>query len=293
LAPKIQLVITDLDNTLYDWVGSFVPSFYGMVRVASQLLSASEDTLLDELRSVHQHHGSSEHPFAVRETPTVKRRFPANSRAELRAILNAAFQEFNKLRKDTLHLYEGVEETLRTLGNANIPIVAYTDARVQNSLFRMWQLGLVPLISGLYAPGHLVDLEPTGPSPEYLGSISREYVRFLGPKDRKPNPSTLLDICKSFSVEPAESLYVGDSLVRDVYMAQRAGLHNAWARYGSQVDRTYWQRLVRVTHWAPDDVAREEQVRSEAGHVTPESTIDSFSALLELYRFGISMKTRA
>jgi hypothetical protein len=51
------LLITDLDNTLYDWVSFFTPSFKGMVDELIALLDVREETLLDEFKAVHQHYG--------------------------------------------------------------------------------------------------------------------------------------------------------------------------------------------------------------------------------------------
>lgn len=281
--PEVNLVIVDLDNTLYDWVGSFVPPFYAMVEAASVFLDVPQETLLEELQAVHRLHGSSEHPYALLETAAVQRQFPDRSRTELRELLSPVFHVFNKKRKDALRLYDGVDETLRAIVKSGVSVVAYTDARIHNSLFRMSRLQLVPLISRLYAPRHTVESEPPGPSPEYLESIPEGYVRLLSAADRKPNPATLLDICDELRVPSVNALYIGDSLVRDVYMAQQAGLHNAWARYGSNYDRKLWPMLVRVTHWTADDVAREDQMRERAGKVVPEFAIDCFADILDYY----------
>jgi hypothetical protein len=69
--PLISLVITDLDNTVYDWLTAFVPAFYAMVREAAPLIGVDEEELLDELQAVHRKHGDSEHPFALLETRAV------------------------------------------------------------------------------------------------------------------------------------------------------------------------------------------------------------------------------
>lgn len=71
-SPRIRLFITDLDNTLYDWVSFFTSSFYEMVGEAAGLLQADRGELLDQLRDVHRRHHNSEHPFALLETPLVQ-----------------------------------------------------------------------------------------------------------------------------------------------------------------------------------------------------------------------------
>ena len=45
--PVISLVITDLDNTVYDWLTAFVPAFYAMVHEAARLIGVLFDLSVD------------------------------------------------------------------------------------------------------------------------------------------------------------------------------------------------------------------------------------------------------
>jgi hypothetical protein len=103
--PHISLVVTDLDNTLYDWVTFFVTSFYRMVEVASELLDAPREQLLDELQAVHRRYHDSEYPFALLETDIVLSRFGDIPRLESKERLKPAFQAFNEARDETLRLW--------------------------------------------------------------------------------------------------------------------------------------------------------------------------------------------
>ena len=78
----IKLLVTDLDNTLYDWLSSFVPAFYRMLEVAVEILQVDREQLLDEMKAVHQRYHNSEQPFALLETPTVERKYPTATRLE-------------------------------------------------------------------------------------------------------------------------------------------------------------------------------------------------------------------
>jgi phosphoglycolate phosphatase len=274
----IRLVVTDLDNTLYDWYGAFVPAFYAMVNAASQLVGVGEDELLDDLRGVHRRHANSEHPFALLETHAIESRFPRLTKQELRAHLDPAFHAFNRARKGGLKLYAGVREVLEELGRLHIPVVGYTDARVVNSLSRLRKLSIQPLLDRLYAPAMVVETEETQ-------ELNEKFVRLLPPGDRKPNPQTLRDICLEYGITPDETVYIGDSLVRDIYMAKSAGVHAAWARYGTLYDKTLWPKLVRVTHWTDADVEREQVLRREAEGTQPDSVLDSFTDIFLHYRF--------
>jgi phosphoglycolate phosphatase-like HAD superfamily hydrolase len=275
---RIQLVITDLDNTLYDWYSSFVPAFYAMVKEAARVMGADESELLDDLQAVHRRHGNSEHPFALIETRRIARTFPGLSKQEILERLDPAFHAFNRLRKENLKLYEGVRETLEQLSHLRVPVVAYTDARIINSLTRLRKLGIRSLFARLYAPAVVIELEDQS-------ELLDDFVRLLPASDRKPNPRTLADICAETDTPCASALYIGDSLVRDIYMARLAGVCSAWARYGARYDRALWQQLTRVTHWTDEDVAREQELRQQSQSVEADCVLEKFSDIFRCYEF--------
>ncbi|MCU0289570.1 MAG: HAD family hydrolase, partial [Acidobacteria bacterium] len=133
----IELLIVDLDNTLYDWISFFVPAFYRMIDVAVEILQVDQEALLTDIQKVHQKYGNSEHPFALLETGVVINRFAGKNRAELAKILDPAFHAFNKKRKELLRLFPGVFETLKFINESGCTVVAHTEADVLNSLFRV------------------------------------------------------------------------------------------------------------------------------------------------------------
>jgi phosphoglycolate phosphatase len=252
-----------------------------MVREAAPLIGVDQEELLDDLQAVHRKHGDSEHPFALLETRAVQRQFGQMEQKKVAQFLDPAFHTFNRVRKQNLKLYEGVYDTLDQLESSHVPVVAYTDARVINCLFRLNRLGIKHLIARLYAPAHVAKEVDRA-------TLSDDFIRLLPHDDRKPNPQTLKDICSQYGVAPSDALYVGDSLVRDVYMAKRAGVHSAWAKFGTLYDRSLWPQLVRVTHWTDADVEREKTLRDEAKGVKPDCVLDKFSDLLEHFHFNSS-----
>ena len=62
-----KVLITDLDNTIYNWVDFFAPSFRAMLGEMVHLTSLDEDTLISSFQRVYQRHGTSEYSFAIEE----------------------------------------------------------------------------------------------------------------------------------------------------------------------------------------------------------------------------------
>jgi phosphoserine phosphatase len=89
--PNKKLLVCDLDNTLYDWIGYFVPSFYAMMDAVVAITNCDREQLLDDFRAVHQKYADAEHPFALLETETVKRLYPSGHDEAVKILDPARF----------------------------------------------------------------------------------------------------------------------------------------------------------------------------------------------------------
>lgn len=290
--PKINLLITDLDNTLYDWVTYFAQAFLALIEQAEKILDVPRERLLDEFKAVHQHYHNSEHPFALLEIASVKQKFGNLSRQESKILLDDAFHAFNSVRKATLHTYEGVIETLRLIKESGCIVVGHTEATVPNALFRLSALGIDQYFARLYA------IEQTGyghPDPQRATELKIQkpanFVSIVPKSKRKPNPDLLLGMCAEFGVENTQTAYVGDSLTRDMSMAKDAGIFAVWARYGTLYSQDHWSTLVRVTHWSMEDVQREAQLREKYGKIHADVELKCFSQLLDEFVFESPKET--
>lgn len=269
-----KLLITDLDNTLYDWVTFFTASFRSMVGELAVLLDIPEETLLNDFKAVHQRYGNSEQPFAVLELSSLKRKFSSVPRDQILKIIDPALHSFNSTRKRTLHLYQGVAETLSDIQRAGVKIVGHTEAIFANSYWRLKTLGIDQYFSRLYTL--------KGKDAIHISAESRwvdppiGFVTVVPREERKPNPRLLSDICEREGVVRTAAYYVGDSLVRDVAMAKESGVASIWARYGTKYDHENWTYLVKITHWTDDDVKREKDLKNKYGAILPDYTIDFF-----------------
>jgi len=271
-----RLLICDLDNTLYDWVGFFVPSFYALVDEVVNLTGCDKEELLDDFKRVHQRHSDSEFPFAALETQIVQSCFPNKSRAEVAKSLDSAFHAFNSKRKATLKLYPDVRETLDRLSKAGVSIVAHTESNLYAALGRLTRLEIIDYFKQIYCRERSQFTHPNPKSADAWEKMIRSYkIKELSHHQRKPNVEVLLEICQDEKCTPAEAAYVGDSLVRDIFMAHEAGVFAIWAKYGVSHRSQDYEKLVRVTHWTSDDVTRERVLGERIKGLRPDMILEN------------------
>jgi FMN phosphatase YigB (HAD superfamily) len=264
----MKLLITDLDNTLYDWVTFYATSFQAMVEELARTLGVDEGVLVAEFKALHQQYGTSEPPFAMLQLPSVKNKFPGLSRQELMERLPDPIAAFSSARTQSLTLYPGVAETLWQLKARGTIVVGHTEAIEENATHRLRKLEILDCFKHVYVLEGRIEDHPV-PGRKQKLACPPGLVRRVPENERKPNPTLLLDICAREEVAPADAVYVGDSLTRDISMAKAAGVTAVWARYGLKYDASHWNVLKRISHWSPEDVAREENLRLSTRTVTP------------------------
>jgi FMN phosphatase YigB (HAD superfamily) len=268
-------LIADLDNTLYDWVTYFATAFDAMLQDLEVLLGVPRAQLISEFKEVHRRNGSSEKPFSALEIASVRLRFGDLEPTVLMNRLEGPFATFDAARQRTLRLYPGVRETLANLRGAGVTILAHTEAPAVNAYHRLVLLGVADCFDRVYVrDGSLKHLDPRRQATLDEASMK---IRVVRPQDRKPAPRLLLDICQEEMIDPDDAWYVGDSLTRDIAMANAAGVRSIWAKYGTYYDRGLWDLLVLISHWTDDDVAREAALREALPHIHPDFTITSFA----------------
>jgi FMN phosphatase YigB (HAD superfamily) len=72
--PVKKVLITDLDNTLFDWVSLWHACFMAMMNKVIEISSVPFDQLKPEIRRVHQRHGTSEYSFLLEELPSLSKK---------------------------------------------------------------------------------------------------------------------------------------------------------------------------------------------------------------------------
>lgn len=271
----IKLLITDLDDTLYSWTGFFIPAFYEMVNKLSQILGIPESDLLQEYKLIHQEKGSVEYPYTTFSLPSVKKTFPNCTEAQLNDILDSAFHCFNSSRKKNLHLFPHVEQTLEKLFNLGIIIVGYTESAEENGVYRLKRLGIDKFFSKVYVSYSQFQRKSSN-----LSFPKTQVVR-----EKKPNAEVLKQICIDEKIDTKEAIYIGDSLIKDVYMSKAAGITSVLCKYPkNKEDDNLYLKLLAISHWTESDFAHETKLKEncEKENIFPDFTITSFREVVPI-----------
>ena len=271
------MLVTDLDDTLYNWIDFFIPSFESMLEVMHTITNIPVETLLAEYKLVHHEKNNVEHPYASLLLPSVRAAFAGEDDASLKVKLQPAFDAYNQTRNKTLQLYEDVCLVLEQLKSQGVAIVGYTEAAKENAWLRLQKLGIAHLFDRLYVAKTSV-------------AISENEPIFLA-AEHKPSPATLLRICAEMGREKNEVLYVGDSLTKDVLMAKDAGICVAQIKH-KRPHNDHYEKLVAITSWTAQDFeaeAKRKQIVEERG-ICADYVISSYAEILPL--FAAKSKTK-
>ncbi len=255
---KRRVLITDVDNTLLDWQSLWYQTFSAMIDKVIAISRVSPERLYAECSLIHQKYGTSEYSQLLGELPCLQEIYGDD-------ILNAmspAIDAFRAVRRDALRLYPGVKETLDTLKARGVLIAAFTESKAFYTNYRFRKLGLDGLVDYLYSPeDHSMSADLTSIRHYDAGSyVFKETIHHFTPEGEvKPNPALLLDIISDLRASIEEVVYVGDNILKDVYMAQQAGVVDVHAAYGASQHKPEYELLRKVTHWTPEMVERERQ----------------------------------
>ena len=286
---QISVVITDIDNTLYDWVQMWYSAFTAMLKELVAESGLPQDTLEAEIQTIFQKHGTSEYAFVIEELPSLKAKHP---NVDLVAIYGNAIKAYNFARTRNLRLYPQVLQTLQTLKDTGCLIVGFTESMAFYTMRRLKVLGLDGVIDYLYSPpDHSIpaeiNIEQSRWYPEVDYRFDKTVHRLLPENQKKPAPKILLEIIEDEGINTSadRAVYVGDSLMKDIAMAQDAHVTDVYAKYGIAQNTDAYELLRRVTHWTKEDVDREKQIHASRT-VTPTYVLEhSISELLNLFEF--------
>lgn len=247
----IELVVTDMDNTLYPWVDYIVPAVEAMVEAVCRATGFPRLRVIQSLKAVYTKYESNEYPYALQES-SLYEAFPEFGSFD-KLVIEPARAAFAQARRKYLAPYPGVVETLKALEARRIPVVALTDAPRNPAEYRVKAMQLDTLLSGLYTlPGFDFPATPKGETLIASSILKKEErgeyraackVVELERDWEKPDLRGLQRILREYGVRPEQTLVVGDSLHKDVAIARAMGAIDCWAEYGTYASREYRERL--------------------------------------------------
>ena len=294
----VSAIITDLDNTLFDWVDIWYQSFNAMLHSLIQKSGISEEEIIPQIKQIHEKYRTSEYSMLIKELPCLKEKYPDK---DLTKLFSSAINKYRKTRKKYLKLYPTVYETLEELKNIGCLIIGYTESSEFYTFYRIKKLKLDGIIDYIFSP------------PDHFFPYDKDEIRYYPPQHYKydktrqlyvstdklkPDPVVLNSIIDSLDIEKENVIYIGDSLMKDIYMAQKAEIIDVHAKYGVAQNREEYELLRKVTHWADEEVEREKKIEQKRqkskSEINPSYTLhNTFGELLCLFKFipfGFDMK---
>ncbi|MEQ9565792.1 MAG: HAD family hydrolase, partial [Pseudomonadales bacterium] len=263
--------------------------FRAMLDEVCSISGLKEEDLYQSISSIHQTHQTSEYAFLLEEITELKSKYGD----KILEVLSPAIAAFREARRSAMCLYPGVSETLEELRAQGAIIVAYTESQEFYTQYRFRKLGLDRLVDYLYSPpDHKLPVKDVGVLRKYdpeTYKMKLTVQRHTPRGETKPNPHILMSILDDLEVAPEQAIYVGDSKMKDIAMAQDAGVLDVWAEYGQAQHREQYELLKKVTHWSPEQVRREAEINS-GRHVKPTYILkERFSEILPIFSSSKAM----
>lgn len=281
-----SVLITDLDNTLFDWVEIWHKTFATLFDHVVKQTGLDPAEIKDSIRPVHQKHGTSEYSFVLQEVDLLA---PFIGENEAHVVFADAINASQEARRSALILYPTVMETLQGLKKAGCVVVGYTESMAFYTSYRVRKMGLDGVIDVLYSPeDHDIptnlDLDQIRKYPAGHYNFEKTRHEHTPKGELKPNPHILKMIIDGIGAAPDDCVYVGDSLYKDIAMAKDAGVDHAWAKYGTAQHRDEYKLLREVTHWTNEDVEREKRIKQR--DVEPDHVLkNQFDEILKVFEF--------
>lgn len=266
-----RVLVTDLDNTVWDWFAAWHGSFSAMLNELIRASGVPREVLENQIRDIHQHRGTTEYSNLLDEIPAL---IASVQDEPVWPHFISALELLRSERRALTKLYPGVRASLEAIKAAGFTIVAYTESNAYWTEWRIRHTQLDGIIDVLYSsPDH--DL-PMGMTVDDLRSRPDEHYGLRITEHRqvprgviKPNPAVLLDILDKQGFAPMDACYIGDSLMKDISMAQEAGVMDVHAKYGEVQRLPEYDLLRRVSHWTQEDVIREKALADGTPNIHP------------------------
>ena len=293
----LSLFVTDIDNTLFDWVRYYVHAFSALLREVERVTGVPYAQLAEESKEVFVRHGSIEYPFVVQELPSVAALFEDDIDGMLATVVGPAREAFNAGADTYLKPYDGVAAVLAAFRTQHpgVPLVALTDAPRYVAMWKLNKLGILALFDAVYGlPDPRI---PTSDKhrrvkvdPDILLKHLQQNnfgfsgrIRILPDDYEKPGTKGLKTVLMDYEMDEdpahrARVVWVGDNQRKDVGLGRRLGVRTAWASYG----RPAPELLERLSEFSPPlNIHKNAALTGDEQNVVkPDYTLQCFADIL-------------
>jgi phosphoglycolate phosphatase len=128
MAAVRKLLVTDLDNTLWDWFHAWYVSFSTILCKLVDLSGVPQTQLEAEIRAIHQARGTTEYSNLVNEVPSLARLAAPEPAAK---VYFEAIAALHVARRTATKLYPNVHDTLSALKQAGVRLASVFHAGVR------------------------------------------------------------------------------------------------------------------------------------------------------------------
>jgi len=259
----MRVVILDVDDTLFDWLGMWSESFSALITSIEHASEKSRQELTTIFRTFHVAAKTSERGLSGGD---------AQSLGVASSFASRAADEFEEnLRKRTV-CFPQVLDTLERLQARGLRLIAHTDTPVNIAADRLVKLGLDGVVEALFATSsHGVTIFRQDLAwPTQSRVVDIPYL--------KPDTRSIGAVLSDIGENAGDCIYVGDSKMKDIPMARAMGMRDVFAGYGCRRASDAYNLLRSVSHWTSADIERERSLLStEATY-----SLDSFEQVLSL-----------
>ncbi len=287
---NVSLVITDLDDTIWDWFAMWYNSFNPYFERISKTYSIEKEDLLKDFRNLHVTYHTSECSYIYQELKTLDKNQDLSEFERDKKELPSILHDYYSNKKSNLKLYDGVYETLLELKKRGVRIVGFTESQIFYTKYRLKHLGLDGLFDVVYTiEDHILPDTVTKKYEDDYWDPAETEIKTLAKKIKKPNGKILKEIILEQKAAINNTIYIGDKLDRDVYMAEKAGVFSVHAAYGKNIGTAEYELLKAVSHWSDEEIKREDDFRKsfKRAAIKPDLVLNnSFSEILNKFDFS-------
>jgi phosphoglycolate phosphatase len=282
----IKAVITDADNTIYSWIDYIVPSLEALTETLHRVTGFSREAIVESMKKIFSKYNTNEYAFVLQEAEIFDEIRRNDYRWFQEHVVNPARYSFNRARKMNLHVYPGVHKTLQILCGCGIRVIGLSDAPAFPAEQRLKHLAVDRYIEALYAlKSYPVpkgrDLDERIVNRIRLGYYKSHIRRVveLPLSFEKPSTRGLARILEEERLRPERVVLIGDSVKKDIRIAQEMGIADVWARYGTVIAPEMREKL---NFYSAPEIQRRNVSQPGDASYAPTWTVDRFDQLLDL-----------